>query len=846
MDIIQKKISQQGFSLIQVSALVAMAGIMLSSVLPSGGLESNAEKDRITKEKMEKIEAATQNFMAANFRRPCPADGTLASSDSNFGKEAQYNGRCSHGTPDANFSTQSVPVTKIGNAGVPTTNLNSAVITNLPDTTGLAIGMLVTGTDIPADTHIASVDSASNITLDKIATATTNAVTLTFTSVVAGVVPTKTLGLSNDFMFDGYGRRIGYMVDTRATHATTCRDMQVTKTTGAIQIMDSAAATSTTDNVMWSLISYGKNGHGAFSMQGTSVANRINSGSTSADEQMNAFVDGSFSATPVFTQKLVRHEPIPTADTTYFDDTVWTQESSKNTCCTGKLCMAGTRIDGAENEYLGADVKIGDINGDGIPDMVITQAYTNKMRVVFGSATGWAPNAGLSMATPNSSRFITITNNSGLSNFAKSIAVGDIDGDGYDDIAIGYGNISNSFVVIFPGSPTPADTNFTSLTNKITLPKTAANLTANSAPKIALGDFNGDGKKDILALISSSAAYVVYGKAGTYSGSPPTTSTVPVTITAESPALLVGSTGFKITKGTGSLDTISGIGNVNNDQYDDILISGYSMATPATYLILGRASWVRDAGDGITVPDSIVATTQTSSTTTGVKFTGGSNLGRYTIAVADMNNDDIKDIIINSANYFNVYYGIATFPSATVDLTNSANFNGTLGFRFDVVTNKPTALYSASKEAFIYSLSNAVILDINGDRKNDIVFNDSSADTSDDGGGGTNLVALQPSGGWGTIGSGGIINLFGNIFKAGIALPLNNDASKGFRIDGYNIWNNGKLIEITDMNNDGKPDLILNAPDHSNATAIFSGSVYIFFGRTLVPWDTKTSLKILN
>ncbi|MEQ1704834.1 MAG: hypothetical protein ABL867_02530, partial [Rickettsiales bacterium] len=72
-----KNLTKQGFSLIQVSMIVAVAGILLASVIPGGDLGSTIEKDQITRDRMEKIEEATQNFMAANLRRPCPADGTL-------------------------------------------------------------------------------------------------------------------------------------------------------------------------------------------------------------------------------------------------------------------------------------------------------------------------------------------------------------------------------------------------------------------------------------------------------------------------------------------------------------------------------------------------------------------------------------------------------------------------------------------------------------------------------------------------------------------------------------------------------------------------------------------------
>ena len=70
--------NKQGFSLIWVAVAVAVIGIVVAASLPGGQLGSDALKNAITKQRMEKIEDATKAFMATNYRRPCPADGTLA------------------------------------------------------------------------------------------------------------------------------------------------------------------------------------------------------------------------------------------------------------------------------------------------------------------------------------------------------------------------------------------------------------------------------------------------------------------------------------------------------------------------------------------------------------------------------------------------------------------------------------------------------------------------------------------------------------------------------------------------------------------------------------------------
>ena len=68
--------------------------------------------------------------------------------------------------------------------GTVTTNGNttngSAVVTGLADTSQFVVGMTVTGTGIPANATIASINSASQVTLSANATATNTGVSLTF------------------------------------------------------------------------------------------------------------------------------------------------------------------------------------------------------------------------------------------------------------------------------------------------------------------------------------------------------------------------------------------------------------------------------------------------------------------------------------------------------------------------------------------------------------------------------------------------------------------------------------------------------------------------------------------
>ena len=277
-------------------------------------------------------------------------------------------------------------------------------------------------------------------------------------NVVAGVIPTKALGLSDDYALDQWGRRVTYVVDKRATLQTSCLDLMQSQSSvkGSIEIRD--ASGGVLDYVMHALIVHGADGHGAFPAQGSSVANRINSGSTDPDTLDNASVDAAFAVN--FANVFVRKEKTAT-----FDDIVYYTESVKNTCCVGaSTCThTGFQADGVTaNGDAGTSVATGDINGDGITDLIIGSPYANYSAgytyVVFGTRGGF-PNP-LPLSSLNGSngfRLDGVTANGGA---GTSVATGDINGDGIADVIIGStgadGNAGYTYVVFGHGGARPA------------------------------------------------------------------------------------------------------------------------------------------------------------------------------------------------------------------------------------------------------------------------------------------------------------------------------------------------------------------------------------------------------
>lgn len=141
--------------------------------------------------------------------------------------------------------------------------------------------------------------------------------------IVAGAIPTHTLNLPDDYMYDAWGRRITYKVDANATQPAAITeyaaysDQCAATTTTAITIYNSGGS-AITESAVYALISYGANGHGAYLASGA----RRNARSENANELINAGVDSDFNDN--FTDEAVaqRHSADSSNLNDIFDDIV--------------------------------------------------------------------------------------------------------------------------------------------------------------------------------------------------------------------------------------------------------------------------------------------------------------------------------------------------------------------------------------------------------------------------------------------------------------------------------------------------------------------------------------------
>jgi Ca2+-binding RTX toxin-like protein len=387
-----------------------------------------------------------------------------------------------------------------------------------------------------------------------------------------------------------------------------------------------------------------------------------------------------------------------------------------------------------------------------------------------------------------------------MATFGYSIAAVDINGDGFDDLAVGApllngpSTFSGSTFVLF-GSETgiAADANDLDGTNGFRLDGTNTYDLVGSVLASA-GDVNGDGFGDLLIgswgpvpdLMGS--VYLVFGAAGGFAA-------------ASDIAAIDGSDGYRfVTGGAGNMlpTSLAAVGDVDGDGTSDFILSTTNAGSGEAFVILGRGIAALDAADGVTDGTITLGNLDGSD---GFRLTGpGPSFGSWVSGAGDLNHDGYSDILVGAAAEEHPDYAtggayvVFGQPSFAPDL-DVTTLDGSNGF----------SLYGLHSSDF---LGAAVVSagDINGDGYDDIAL---GAPANSDNG----------------LDSGATYVVFGKAGGYGPQVDLSTlDGSNGFELIGSAGSHVGQsLLGDVDINGDGLSDLVVGAPG--------AGSLYVVFGQ---------------
>jgi sugar lactone lactonase YvrE len=147
----------------------------------------------------------------------------------------------------------------------------------------------------------------------------------------------------------------------------------------------------------------------------------------------------------------------------------------------GTFTAIGTNL--GPNQGYGL-IATGDFNGDGIPDLIVLQAFEpNSATVFLGNGDG---------------TFTAIATSPTVADFVESIVVADVNGDGKPDLAIGYSNNITVFLGNGDGTFNPAP----------------GSPISGAGVSLVAGDFNHDGKLDLAGMSDNFAPIELYLGAG--------------------------------------------------------------------------------------------------------------------------------------------------------------------------------------------------------------------------------------------------------------------------------------------------------------------------------------------
>jgi hypothetical protein len=307
-----------------------------------------------------------------------------------------------------------------------------------------------------------------------------------------------------------------------------------------------------------------------------------------------------------------------------------------------------------------SDVGIGDLDGDGKPDLVVTSYFSSDS----GSSISVLRNTA-SSGSINSSSFASKVD---FVTEAESIGVsiGDLDGDGKPELAVAnYGGGVGNTISIFHNTSSSGSINSSSFASKV-------DFTVGYSPyNVSIGDLDGDGKPDLIVANTNADNISVLRN------------------TASRGSINSRSFDAKVDFTTGSSSSPYPygltIGDLDGDEKPDLVVANFAD---------GNISVLRNTASS----GSITSSSFASRVNFVVGFTNP-----YSVSIGDLDGDGKPDLVVPSFGFLHMFRNTASTGSIT---------NSSFASRLDI----PTSAYPASIK----------IGDLDGDGKPDLVASDLS------------------------------------------------------------------------------------------------------------------------
>ncbi|SOC47001.1 FG-GAP repeat protein [Rhizobium subbaraonis] len=340
----------------------------------------------------------------------------------------------------------------------------------------------------------------------------------------------------------------------------------------------------------------------------------------------------------------------------------------------------------------------GDINGDGIDDLIIGATAgddggdnAGEAYVVFGTTSALGTNVAgqrvIDLGTLTASQGFVVQGDAAGDITGRSVSsAGDVNGDGFDDLIIGAngaGGGNGAAYVIFgaasgfgsnvAGRQVIDLTNLTADQGFIVKGSEAVVFNGDQAVEQAgfsvssAGDVNGDGFDDLIVgapfsgiveqitddprdtylFVGIGTAYVVFGTASGFGSNVAGRQVIDA-------GTLTSSQGFVITDGNSRVFTgysVSSAGDVNGDGFDDLIVGAKGRSYGGAYAGQAFVVFGTDAGFGSTVDGRQVINVRTMTANEGFTIQGDSDFdyaGTSVSSAGDINGDGFDDLMVGA------------------------------------------------------------------------------------------------------------------------------------------------------------------------------------------------------